>query len=662
MPEKPSLTGLNTGALRLQPLTASGRPHLVSHAPDFPGYFRLEENNQWSSFTPFESFPGALGEQNPDSRVIDLTGDGKPDLVMSGDTFFQWHPSEGEQGFGERRLITHALDEQEGPRCVFSDREQVIFLADMSGDGLTDIVRIRNRNVCYWANLGYGRFSRMVTLANAPEFAPDDVFEPDRIRISDVDGTGPADLLYVDNGEVRCWFNLSGNRFSDVRTVSIPVFNNECHLEVADFLGNGTACLVWSSALEAEKGSPLRYVDLMAGKKPHLMIAMENGSGRTVSWQYGTSTRFYLEDQLAGKPWATKVPFPVHVVTDTEVVDEIRNTRFVSSYRYHHGYFDARDREFRGFGKVEQIDTENYTSFSREPAGNVLEEAHHQPPVRTVSWFHTGAPPSLVDLQSRYRDEYFENTAVPEYHPETASLPGELSSNEWLDVWRAMRGALLRQEIYADDGTELAGNPYRVNESCFQLKRIQPEQIGEDENRGDDIKHPAVFQRLSRESIGWHYDRNPDDPRISHAMTLQSDDRGFPLLGATVAYPRAQRPDGIPDTLWQRQNRTHISLSQALYTDDIDTDDAFRLREPFEQKSFQLNGLLPESSFFTLGEIEQAFLAAPDLAFEVESDAASASVCFPTAGCISVQITSLRSFLSVSANLSDWYSGGCNWR
>ena len=27
----------------------------------------------------------------------------------------------------------------------------------MSGDGLTDLVRIRNGEVCYWPNLGYGR-------------------------------------------------------------------------------------------------------------------------------------------------------------------------------------------------------------------------------------------------------------------------------------------------------------------------------------------------------------------------------------------------------------------------------------------------------------------------------------------------------------------------
>ena len=32
------------------------------------------------------------------------------------------------------------------------------FLADISGDGLTDILRVRNGDIYYWPNLGYGRF------------------------------------------------------------------------------------------------------------------------------------------------------------------------------------------------------------------------------------------------------------------------------------------------------------------------------------------------------------------------------------------------------------------------------------------------------------------------------------------------------------------------
>jgi hypothetical protein len=31
---------------------------------------------------------------------------------------------------------------------------------DMSGDGLSDLVRIRNGEICYWPSLGYRRSGR----------------------------------------------------------------------------------------------------------------------------------------------------------------------------------------------------------------------------------------------------------------------------------------------------------------------------------------------------------------------------------------------------------------------------------------------------------------------------------------------------------------------
>ncbi len=39
----------------------------------------------------------------------------------------------------------------------------------MSGDGLTDLVRIRSGEVCYWPNLGYGRFGAKVAMDWTPD-------------------------------------------------------------------------------------------------------------------------------------------------------------------------------------------------------------------------------------------------------------------------------------------------------------------------------------------------------------------------------------------------------------------------------------------------------------------------------------------------------------
>ena len=72
------------------------------------------------------------------------------------------------------------------------------------------------------------------------------------------------------------------------------------------------------------------------------------------------------QTKRAGKPWVTKLPFPVHVVERVKTYDHISRNYFVTRYTYHHGYFDGIEREFRGFGMVEQYDTEEFGTLSKE--------------------------------------------------------------------------------------------------------------------------------------------------------------------------------------------------------------------------------------------------------------------------------------------------------
>ena len=50
----------------------------------------------------------------------------------------------------------------------------------------------------------------------------------------------------------------------------------------------------------------------------------------------------------------------MHVVARVEVHDAISCGRLTTEYRYHHGYWDGVEREFRGFAMVEQLDTETF--------------------------------------------------------------------------------------------------------------------------------------------------------------------------------------------------------------------------------------------------------------------------------------------------------------
>ena len=126
------------------------------------------------------------------------------------------------------------------------------------------------------------------------------------------------------------------------------------------------------------------------------MVRSWNNLGAETRVSYAPSTAFYLADRAAGKPWATRLPFRVHVVERVETYDWISRNLFVTRYAYHHGYYDGTEREFRGFGMVEQRDTEELgvlTQSGAFPTTTNIDAASYVPPVLTKTWFHTGAYP-----------------------------------------------------------------------------------------------------------------------------------------------------------------------------------------------------------------------------------------------------------------------------
>jgi hypothetical protein len=83
--------------------------------------------------------------------------------------------------------VQQALDEEKGQKLIFTNGPESIFLADVSGDDLIDLVRICYGEVCYWPNLGYGRFGTKVTMGHSPWFEAPDVFDGRRIRLASVE-------------------------------------------------------------------------------------------------------------------------------------------------------------------------------------------------------------------------------------------------------------------------------------------------------------------------------------------------------------------------------------------------------------------------------------------------------------------------------------------
>ncbi len=599
---KPALS-LADGRAQFMDLAGDGRPDLVQMEGPVRGFYERTCDGNWLSFQPFPSWPN-IDTRDPNLKFVDLTGDGHADILVSEEGVFTWYDSLGEEGFAYAGRVPQALDEETGPRLVFADGTQSIYLADMSGDGLTDLVRIRNGEVCYWPNLGYGRFGAKVTMDHAPRFDCPDQFDQRRIRLADIDGSGTTDMIYLAREGIRLYFNQSGNAWSQPRRLrQFPHGDNLSSVMAVDLLGNGTACLVWSAPLPAAARRPMRYVDLMGGTKPHLLTKTINNLGAETEIRYAPSTRFYLADQREGRPWVIHLPFPVHVVERVITRDRISGNQFVTRYAYHHGYFDGPEREFRGFGLVEQWDTEEFaalTAAGPAPAGTNIEASSHVPPVLTKTWFHTGAWVDAQRISRQFEQEYYaegdpslgEGTLTKDQLqaillPDT-ELPDALPAEEVPEACRALKGSILRREVYAldrgPDGllTEKADRPYRVSERCYCLKRLQA--------RGPN-RH-AVFYSHPQQTLDFHYERElveiagvpRADPRISHALTLKVDDYGNVERSVSIGYRR--RP--VPALPSPEQAATHIVLTVNRFAHHAGEDDWYRTGVPVETRTYEL--------------------------------------------------------------------------
>jgi RHS repeat-associated protein len=600
--EKPSLADLSSGRQQFMDLAGDGQLDLVELSGPVSGFYERTHDRHWERFTPFDSLPN-LEWNDPNLKFLDLTGDGHADIMITEDEVSTWHPSLAEQGFGPSVKVYKAYDDEKGPGLIFADGTQSIYNADLSGDGLTDLVRIRNGEVCYWPNLGYGRFGAKVTMDNAPRFDHPDLFNQQRIRLADIDGSGTTDIIYLGRDGVHLYFNQSGNGWSEGQTLTqFPQIDNLTAVTVVDLHGNGTACLLWSSPLPGDAQQQMRYIDLMGGQKPHLLVSTKNNMGAQTRVHYAASTKFYLEDLKAGKPWITRIPFPVHVVERVETYDYISRNRFATHYAYHHGYFDGIEREFRGFGMVEQWDTEEIGTDSFEISKGEdtnWEEASFIPPVLTRTWFHTGAFLEGDLISKQFEDEYYREgdpgLGLGELDPEQLSamllddtvLPEDLTAEEIREACRALKGGILRQEVYAldrrPDGrlSEESDRPYTVSERNYTIKHLQP--------RGDN-KH-AVFFVHPLETIDFHYERKLvdvggktlADPRVSHQMTLKVDDFGNVERSVAIGYPRRSVPDRLPE-----QTETHITLTVNRFINSPDHKDWYRVGLPAETQTYEI--------------------------------------------------------------------------
>lgn len=342
-------------------------------------------------------------------RVLDVNNDHLIDIVRTTGTSMQtwlnlgWVPG-GEGRFGHADLVNGAWVKSPTPieTCLPHDGLPLDFgngevrLGDMNGDGLTDIIRMRQGRITYWPGRGgpvWGEGSsscptgyatgRQIEMTSAPAEVN---VELAGVFLNDVDGDGADDVVQVRYHQVDVWFNRAGQSFTSRITIQSPYAPDYApNLRFVDIDGSGTTDLVYGRA------SQWQYVDLLGGHRPRLLTVVANGLGATTTMEYGSSVEDYTRDlqAAAGCAGASCESFTWDGVRGADACDSvIRNYSGACVYRsggspvvstvvrrvstsdnfravggadqvstqefaYHDGYYEGIEQEFRGFGAAD---------------------------------------------------------------------------------------------------------------------------------------------------------------------------------------------------------------------------------------------------------------------------------------------------------------------
>lgn len=287
--------------------------------------------------------------EDADVQLVDLDNDKRVDVLRTTPSaYYVYFNSPSGWSSGPNRILDPLAY---GSALTFSDPR--VKLADMNGDRLQDMVFVMDEQVAYFPSKGMGDFDSAVTMIGSPSFSG----RSGTLQLADVNGDGLTDLLCVDRFAVSVWLNQIGTGFAaEVVLTDVPEYiAGETNLRMADMNGDGDTDLLYA-AQPSTNATPYQYLDFNGDQQSNLLTTIDNGLGRVIAFSYRTSTDYYVDDWNGGAQWTQRSPVAVPVVSRSTVTDKHGGAIYVTDYSYRNAYYDGVEKTFRGFALAEQRD------------------------------------------------------------------------------------------------------------------------------------------------------------------------------------------------------------------------------------------------------------------------------------------------------------------
>ncbi len=564
------------GAMDLMRLTSSGHSW---------------RRNLGGVFAPAAPMPGAAGSVLDQVRLVDLDGDSVAEMLrQQGSQWIVYHLDRASASWislgnlagaasvslsavaiadvdGDRRMDvlsasgSHILLRRgtdgglaspvtlpaiDAARSFVQPGSASTFFYDVNGDGLADAIQQSASMFYLYLGRGDGTFEKYRDVA----YPWTGSVSPSQVRLGDLNRDGLLDVAVVRAGFVS-WYRGRANGTFDTTGVDVarpPGTDASVVVALADANGNGSQDLVWSSP------AGMWILDLAGPTTAGMLVAVDNGLGKTQRFGYAASTTAMFADDAAGAPWTRTMPvsIPVAVTRRLELAsgEPSRSARL----DVRDGIYDPGERRFIGF--------ERSTLTRPAPEDGAA-------PADTIRTFTQYAPGLGADrvLRGQVLSERVEDGTGKVFTETTHQVAAVAIAGLPATDPRLRRAVVLATEVHHHEGQASPLVTRQEVDVDDEGRVIETRDLGRLDLTGDESTVRTQYTagrsaRGVRDRVCETWTLTPDGDVVSHARTLYGDDQAIaPLCDAGAGWVRESESYLAEEARW-------ITTSTKAYSAD----------------------------------------------------------------------------------------------